>query len=463
MPTPTALPPDTARPTATRAIPDGDERSRLATTLAFHRDQIALLNCALRRNHDIVRIRLLGTDLIMLNHPDYVQHVLVDNHANYDKDTVLYRAVRSVLRDGLIGVIGGEAWRRQRRLMQPSFRRPKTAAYLSNMTGQTAAMLERWRRDYPAGAAVDVGPELSRLALRIVCSTLFGADVGADADRMERAFREANDILSGFFRFPFPPLSVPTPSHLRLRRLVAWLDGVVDGLIERRRAPGYRGEDLLTALAEAVDEDTGERMTSRQLHVEVVNIMIGGYETSTQSASWLLYYAALHQDVQLRMQEELDSVLGGRPPDFEDLNELTYTRMVIDETLRLNTPAWQTMRGVVEDDVLDGYLLPAGAGVYLNFYTLHRHPDFWPDPERFDPERFSPQQAAGRHRAAYQPFATGPRNCIGKHFARTELHVIAAMVLQSYRVRLAPGPRIRPKPLITLCPDPGVRLLLEAR
>jgi cytochrome P450 len=121
------------------------------------------------------------------------------------------------------------------------------------------------------------------------------------------------------------------------------------------------------------------------------------------------------------------------------------------------------MRGVVEDDVLDGYLLPAGAGIYLNFYTLHRHPDFWPDPERFDPERFSPQQAAGRHRAAYQPFATGPRNCIGKHFARTELHVIATMVLQSYNVRLAPGPRIRPKPLITLCPDPGVRLLLEPR
>lgn len=463
MATPTALPAAPAQPAGTRAIPDGDERSRLAITLAFHRDQIGLLNSALRRNRDIVQIRLVGTTLIMLNHPDYMQHVLVDHHENYDKDTVLYRAVRPVLRDGLIGAIGGEAWHRQRRLMQPSFHRPKTAAYVANMTGQTAAMLDRWRRDYPAGTAVDVGPELSRLALRIVCRTLFGADIGADADRMERSFRQANDILSAFFRFPFPPLSVPTPSHLRLRRLIGWLDAVVDRLIEQRRAPGYAGEDLLTALAEAVDEDTGERMTSRQLHEEVVNIMIGGYETSTQSASWLLYYAALHQDVQRRMQEELDAVLGGRPPTFEDLSRLTYTRMVIDETLRLNTPAWQTMRGVVEDDVIDGYPLPAGAGVYLNFYTLHRHPEFWPDPERFDPERFTPQQVAARHRSAYQPFATGPRNCIGKHFARTELHVIAAMVLQSHRLRLAPGPEIRPKPLITLCPDPGVRLLLEPR
>src|SRR6266567_4770932 len=143
---PTAPAPVHSTKAATRPIPAAENHSRLSATLAFHRDQIGFLTSALRRDPDILSIRLLGATLIMLNHPDYVQHVLVDNHENYDKDTILYRAVRPVLRNGLIGAVGGESWRRQRRLMQPSFHRPKTAAYVENMTVETATTLERWRR-----------------------------------------------------------------------------------------------------------------------------------------------------------------------------------------------------------------------------------------------------------------------------------------------------------------------------
>lgn len=449
-----------------RAIPEAAFSSRLSATRAFLQDQIGFLNAVTRRNPDIARIRLVGLSMIMMNHPDYVRHVLVDEFENYDKNNMLYRAVRPILRDGLIGVVGGEAWRQQRRRIQPAVRRPKIAAYVENMVEETAEMLEGWRRDRGARepAGVEVGSQLSVLVVRIVTRTLFGADLGSRAEEMERNFRAANDIVSRFVRLPFPPLGFPTPSHVRLRSLTKWLDRSVDGLIEQRLGSGDDfGEDLLSALAQAVDEETGERMSARQLHNEIVNLLIGGYETSTHASAWLLYDLARNPEVQERAYAEIDRVLGGRTPSFDDFRDLTYLRMVVDETLRLAPPGWQNMRGAIRDDEVDGYRIPAGSGIYINFYTLHRHPEFWPDPERFDPERFTPEQVADRHRAAYLPFLAGPRVCIGKHFALTELMVIAAMVLQSFRLTVADGAPVTPTPRVTLSPGPEVRLVLEPR
>jgi cytochrome P450 len=462
---PTASPPVLAPAKTPRAIPDAGFGSRLSATRAFLQDQVGFVNAVTRRNPDIVRIPLLGMTLIMLNHPDYVRHVLVDEYDNYDKNNMLYRAVRPILRDGLIGVVGGEAWRQQRRRVQPAMRRPKIAAYVGNMAETTASMVEDWRRDprtrEPAG--LEVGSPLSVLVVRIVTRTLFGADLGPRAEEMERKFRAANDIVSRFVRLPFPPLGFPTPSHLRLRALTRWLDRSVDSLIEQRLSSGADSEDLLSALAQAVDEETGEPMSARQLHNEIVNLLVGGYETSTHASAWMLYYIARDPQIQERVLDEVDRVLGGRRPTFEDIRELTYLRMVVDETLRMAPPGWQNMRGTIHDDELDGYPIPAGSGIYINFYTLHRHPEFWPVPERFDPERFTPDQIAARHRAAYLPFLTGPRVCVGKHFAITELMVIAAMVLQAFRLSVAAGHPVVPTPRVTLSPGPEVRLVLEPR
>jgi cytochrome P450 len=444
-------------------IPTAGPRNQLAGTLAFKRDQLGFLAKAIRKHPDIFRLQLLPIPLVMVNHPDYVQHVLVDNNQNYNKDSALYRTVRPVLRNGLIGAIGGEAWHRQRRLMQPSFHRPKTAAFVTNMTEETNAMLSRWQVKYPSDEVVSVIPEIGNLALRIVTRTLFGADVGPSTEALERDFTSANKIMGRFFRFPFPPLSFPTPSHRELRRLISRLDEYVDDLVRWRRTPGNDGHDLLTALASAIDEDTGEPMSVQQLHEEVVNIMVGGYETTTNAAAWLLYHVAKNQAVQERIHGELDSVLAGRTPDFADLSRLRYTRMVVDETLRLTTPAWQTMRGAIGDDEIGGYSIPRGTGIYINFLMLHRHPAFWPDPEKFDPERFTPENIAKRPRNAYIPFASGPRICIGKHFALSELQIVIAMVLQAYRISLPAGHPVEMHPMITLRPKPGVSLYLERR
>ncbi|MDG9708999.1 cytochrome P450 [Streptomyces sp. DH10] len=431
---------------------------------AIRRNQVAFLSKAVQTHGDVFRMRLLGNPLVMLNHPDHVHRVLVENRENYDKENFLYRTVRPVLRNGLIGAIGGESWHRQRRLMQPSFHRPKISAFADTMTEETSAMLRRWGQRYRDGDVAAVVPDVGHVALRIVTRNLFGADVGPTTEAIENDFTHANKIMGDFFRFPFPPLHWPTPSHLRLRKLISNLDSFVAEMIEQRNTRTDGSPTLLSILADAVDEETGHRMDPVQLQQEVVNIMVGGYETTTGAASFLLYLLAKHPDVQERMHDELVEVLDGRAPDFASVGKLKYTRMVVDETLRLRGPAWQTMRRAVGPDEVGGFGIAANTGIYINFYTLHRHRDFWTDPERFDPERFAPEAAADRPKNAYIPFGAGLRVCIGKHFALTELTIIAAMILQRYRLRVPEGhPPVGLDQLVTLRPKNEVLLRLERR
>ncbi|GGK91401.1 cytochrome P450 [Sphaerisporangium melleum] len=436
----------------------------LRGTFAMRRDQVGFLNQMIADYGDIVWIRVLGIRMAMLNHPDYFEHVLVRNHENYDKNTFLFRAIAPILRGGLIGNVGGEPWRHQRRTMQPSFHRPQVAGFAENMTDETSMMLRRWERQYGPSDVVNVSTELGQLAMRIVFRSLFGAKVGARGKVIEDMFFEANQIACAFFRFPLIPLTWPTPSHRRLAEIIRTMDGFVADIIAERVAGGEQHDDLLDAMIYAVDDVTGTGLSEEQLHREVLNLIIGGYETTSNSVSWLMYTVGRHPEVQERLHAEVDSVLGGRVPTFDDVFRLKYTRMIVDETLRLYTPAWQTMRSSIEEDVIGGYRIPPKSDLYLNIYALHRHPEFWPDPEVFDPDRFSPEEVAKRPRHAYIPFGSGPRVCIGKHFALTELTIILAMIAQAYRVVIPDGHReVRPEPLITLHPAGGVHVRMVRR
>ncbi|MFE4915455.1 cytochrome P450 [Streptomyces sp. NPDC056652] len=406
--------------------------------------------------------------MVMLNHPDYIRHVLVDKSEQYDKNAAVFKIARPVLRDGLIATPDMELWRRQRRMMAPYFTPRTVSNFARNMTDETTSMLGRWEERSDPAAALDVTDEFGQLALRIVSKSLFNAEVGDAAQAFERAFQLANTVLGDFFSFPFPPLGFPTPSHVRLRRAIDRMDGFVSGFISERLAQGVEaGEepDLLSLFLGAVDENDGKGMDLEQLHHEVLNICVGAYETTTNTLAWAFYLLARHPEVERKLHAEVDRVLGERTvPAFEDLPELTYTRMIVDEVLRIYSPAYQLMRRAREDDVIDGYRVPAGTQVLVNSYLLHRHPDFWEDPERFDPERFGAEEIAKRPRHAYVPFGSGPRVCLGKHFALTEICLAMAAIARRYRLVSPPGaPEVLPDALITLHPKGGVHLRLERR
>src|ERR1039457_6639387 len=276
---------DRPRPTV-RDIPDRAPGRGIASALAFRRDPVEFLRSGIHDRGDIYRFRLLGLPIVVVNHPDYVRHVLVEGGESYDKDVILFKIVRPVLRQGLIGNADVELWRRQRRMMAPHFTPRTVSRFAGYMTDEAEQMLGRWQ----PGATLDVTDEIGQLALRTVNRSLFSAAVGERAQAFERAFGEANAILGRFFRFPFPPLSVPTRAHRRLRRAIARMDDFVSSFVRERitqDVPAGDEADLLTLLLHAVDD--GRLMDLEQLHHEVLNICIGAYETTTNTLSWAFY------------------------------------------------------------------------------------------------------------------------------------------------------------------------------
>ncbi|GHO50628.1 hypothetical protein KSX_87910 [Ktedonospora formicarum] len=180
--------------------------------------------------------------------------------------------------------------------------------------------------------------------------------------------------------------------------------------------------------------------------------MVAGHETTSGALCWTLMLLAQHPDIEARLREEYARILGGRAPQIEDLPQLTFTRMVLEESMRLYPPAWTFARSARASDEIGGYTIPKGAYVLMFPYVTHQHPDFWERPDVFDPDRFAPDRAAGRHRFAYIPFGGGPRVCIGNQFALTEAQLILATVLSRYQIRFLPGASVVPEPLITLRP-----------
>ena len=458
-----ALEIDTAR---LKAVPRASLSEDLSGILSFRRDPIAHLGAGIARHGDIFRFRVLGIPLIFVNHPDFVHHVLVENDGNYDKNGWLYRVLQPVLRDGLIGNPGGEAWRSRRRIMNPPFLPGTVPRFARLMVEETGKMLDRWDSGGSVGQTLDFNHELGALVLRIMTRSLFSTSIEQHIVAVQRAFHEASAILADFFRFPFVPLSVPTTRHRRLRRLIQIVDDTVAYYVNERLSSPQRQEipDLLSMMMAAVDGRTGEPMSVQDIKDEVLNVGVGAYETTSSSLAWIFYLLARHPDVESKLLQEVDDVCADRQPTFDDLARLRYTRMVIDETLRLYSPAWQTMRRAIAADAIGEYHIPANGNLYLNNYLLHRHPAFWDAPEDFRPERFAPDVSAGRQKNAYVPFGAGPRMCLGKHFALMELQLVVATISQRFRFRVPDGARpVVPEPLIMLHPKGGVRLIPQRR
>jgi cytochrome P450 len=416
----------------------------------------------MRRYGEISRYRLLSQSVYLLSHPDYIKHVLQDNHRNYGKQTFAYRALRLILGNGLL-TSEGDFWLRQRRLAQPAFHRQRIEGFGSIMTRATLTMLERWETYAKQQQTFDVSQEMGRLTLRVAGETLFNIDLSDEADEVGQALSIGlEQIDDRLHRLVALPLFLPTPQNRRFLTALRTLDTVVSEMIaERRRAQEDRG-DLLSMFMLVQDEETGERMNDRQLLDEVKTILLAGHETTANALTWTWYLLAQHPEIEAQLAAELTQVLGGRVPTMADLPRLAYTQRVIQESIRLFPPAWIFLRHAIHNDEIGGYTIPSGQVVGISPYVMHRHPGFWEDPERFDPQRFTPERVATRHRFAYIPFAAGPRQCIGNLFAMTEAQLVLATVAQRYRPRLVPGHAVEMQTAITLRPRHGMHVRLEA-
>ncbi len=414
-----------------------------------------LSRCA-RQYGDIVQLRFLGQTFYLLSHPDLIERVLVENSRSFTKTRILRRNGR-LLGEGLL-TSQGEFWRRQRRLAQPAFHRKRIAAYGEVMAAFAQRSLEGWRD----GQTIDVHEEMMRLTLEIVAKCLFGADVGAKAKDVGSAMKVALKDFSSQRRLIRIPKSIPTPHNLRFERAARRLDKIVHTIIEERRGSEEDRGDLLSMLMLAEDE-SGERMTDKQLRDEVMTLFLAGHETTANALAWTFWLLSLNVAAEARLGEELERVLGGRSPTLADLPRLPYVERVIKESMRLYPPVWVMGREALGEYELSGYPMPAGSTALMSQWVVHRDPRYHHDPQRFDPDRWAAGYEKALPRFAYFPFGGGPRQCIGAGFAMTEARLVLAAVAQRFRMELAPGQRVEPFASITLRPKEGIRMTLAER
>jgi cytochrome P450 len=431
----------------------------LSGLLAYRKGPLPFFQNLAAQYGDISYFRLGPQEAFFLNHPDYVKDVLVTNHQRFHKGLALQRAKR-LLGEGLL-TSEDDFHRRQKRLAQPAFHRARVASYASVMTDYASQIRAHWQD----GDTIDMSEEMMRLPLGIVGKTLFDADVVSDAREVGEAMTVVMDLFNTI-TIPFFELlqKLPLPQLRRFDTAKVKLDAIIFRLIdERRRSAEDRG-DLLSMLLLAQDtEGDGTAMTDEQLRDELMTIFLAGHETTANALTWTWYLLSQNPAAEVRLHEEIDRVLCGRLPEFDDVAQLKYTEMVLAESMRLYPPAWALGRMAMEDFEIGGYLVPKKSLVLMSQYVMHRDPRYFKDPLRFDPERWTPQARESRPQFSYFPFGGGPRRCIGEGFAWMEGILLLATLAQQWRMRLVPNHPVALKPVITLRPKHGMRMTLIRR
>ena len=419
-------------------------------------DPLKYFTGLMREYGDLVSLRVLNFRILLLNHPDHIEDVLVNHPRKFIRGRVLL-ANKRVFGRGLL-TSDGDFWLRQRRLAQPAFHRARIADYASTMVEYTERLLHEWQD----GEERDIHAEMMRLTLQIVGKTLFDADVERDAQDIGKSMELLLELSANFRRTIFIPHWVPTPTNFRLERAIRQIEKVLYRMIAEKRASGRDSGDLLSMLLAAQDED-GSRMTDQQLRDEAITLFLAGHETTANTLSWTWWLLAQNPAVEAKLHAELRTVLAGRAPSLDDLPKLVYTSHIITESMRLYPPAWGTARTAIEDHEIAGYAIPKGSGVSFAQWSVHRDARWYDAPDEFRPERWEGDLLKRNPKFAYFPFGGGPRQCIGNTFALMETALTLATIAQQYRFRLVPGHPVVPLASITLRPRYGIRVVMEAR
>jgi len=421
----------------------------LGHLLEMRRDPLGTLRgLAALGDVTLLKLGMHHAHLIVL--PEHLEKVLLGDR--YEKRFRTYRKMKLVLGEGLV-TSNGARWKASRQLAQPGFHRAQIGASAAAMARAAQARCDRW-----VEGERDLLAEMLGLSEEIISAALFGAEV-AEAGAEDRggiaaALGEASSQLSRrMLQIVDLPLWVPTRANRRLRAAIGTIDDRVKGFVAARLA-GPQREDLLGMLLAA-------DLEPRQLRDELVTLFTAGQETVGCALAWLFWLLSRHPEAERALHDELASVLNGRAPTLEDLARLPWTRMIVQETLRLHPPLWLLNRTATEEDQLGGFRIRKGSQVFFSPYLTHRHPALFRDPDAFLPQRF--QDEARWPRFAFLPFSGGPRQCIGHAFAMVELQIVLATVAQRWRLSSPDGRDPEPDPGVTLRPRGGLRLRLDRR
>ncbi len=392
-----------------------------------------------------------------LNTPQFAYEVIVQHAADVERSTLDRGNLVPLVGEGVLSALE-PAHRRQRKLLAPAFNHKRVTAYGETMTSISERMQQSWKN----GAEVNLHESMVQLTLEIVAQALFGTSIDRYFDQLFRSISELAALTNLRNAMGLrAPRSWPTPGNLRFRRALRQVDSILFAIIQDRNGGEEDRGDFLSMLLETRDPETGAGMDDRQVRDEAMTIFLAGHETTANALSWTWDLLMRHPEVYERLAAETNMALSGRSPTVSDLPNLPYVGQVFKEAMRIYPPVWLIDRQVIHQFAMQGYCFPVGTLLALSPYTLHRNPDYFPDPERFDPERFAPGKAEALPRMAYMPFGDGPHVCLGNHFAELEGQLILATLAQ--RVRFVPQSTapVPLYPVITLRPGGPIPARVE--
>lgn len=373
----------------------------LGHTPAFAQGTLNFIQRCQEARLDLVRAKIAFRDFVFLLHPEGVREVLQKNHRGFKK-SFAYEGLRHFLGEGLL-TSEGDFWLSQRRLMQPSFH----AKALQNLQAKMERISRRFAGELARGGYADFSVQqiFLRLTREITSECLFGEGLLDEeaTGKMDVALEDLRNYANQRLKNPLmPPRWVPVPANTKFKKANHIAQAVVRDIVSRKQKS--QGEELLDTLIQVRDADTGESMPENQIIHEVLTLFIAGQETTTNALTFALYLLAKHPETRAR------------------LGEPEYRKAIVQEVLRLYPPAWAVSREAIGDTSVMGFQIPAKTTVFLSIYGMHRHPEYWENPDEFQPERWQGEV----NRQAYLPFGFGPRICIGNHFAMMEMEAVLA-------------------------------------
>ena len=405
---------------------------------------------------------------LMVNDPEGVKHVMLDNASNYLKSDQAQKRLKPAIGNGLV-TAEGASWRFQRRTAAPMFQMRRIAGFAPAMADATEDLLSRWSA-LPEGSEIELSSELMHLTYTIISRTVFSNEVKTDYKKMSEALTTYLDTLGrvDILSILGAPDWLPTPDRLRARGPMRFFRQELEALIAQRRArlerdPSSVPDDLLTLLLTTHDPEGGALFSEAEVYDNVATFFFAGHETTANALAWTFYLLSQFPEEDAHVAREARRALDGRVPDAEDVTALPFARMTIEEAMRLYPPAPLIGRDAIHADVVGKTAIQPKTAVLISPWVLHRHRRLWDVPDYFVPERFAPGAREKIHRFAYLPFGAGPRICIGMAFAMQEAIIILSMIAQRFRLELVPGHPVEPLARVTLRPKYGLKMKLHRR
>ncbi len=397
----------------------------------------------------IANWQLLHLNIVLLSDPKLIRVVLQTNQKQYIKNSA-YKQVELLLGQGLV-TSEGELWKRQRKLIQPSFHKQSIFNLFEDMLGCTNETIAEWKEKVKKAENIDFAEEMMKITLQIIGKTMLSTDVKAEAGSVNVSLgyllKAIDHRATQALNFP---LWVPTKNNFKFKKERKVLDEIIYKIINERRKSGSKGHDLLDMLMESKYEDTGEHMPDNLLRDEVMTIFLAGHETTAAALAWTFYLIATHPEVYKKLKQEVKDVVGDGEITFQHLQQLKYSKACLNEAMRLYPPIWIIGRRALEDTMVGDYLIKKDTDILISPFIVHHDAAYWKNPEVFSPERWETEEVKDMDKFAYFPFAAGPRMCIGNNFALLEADIIITKIIQNFDFEYAGTEAPVVEPTLTL-------------